>query len=121
MDNKTYKRAGEAANKLTEPERLFLWRRRFKMTQRQAGLQLGMTRVVYANMEDGVVRIPTKYKVRAMFLGPVTDAERCTIYRRRSGMTQQQVANELECSRDHVRRMERGKVKADDLLWFWEQ
>ncbi len=51
----------------------------------------------------------------------ITDFEWCRIMRRRTGKSQQEIANEMETTRVWVNRLESGFENCDDLIWYWEQ
>lgn len=54
-------------------------------------------------------------------IGKLQVHERCLLYRRRAGSTQQTVADDLGCCRYVVNQMEHGDLSCDDLTWYWEQ
>ena len=102
---------------LTSCERLLIYRRRRGETQHQAASRLGITRDVYSSWER-TKRANTHPPLK---IGRLHTHERCLLYRRRVGKSQQQVANSLGCCRYWVNQMERGKVPCHMLVCYWEQ
>jgi DNA-binding XRE family transcriptional regulator len=104
--------------KPTNAEKLFLMRRRQGLSQLDMAKALGISPFAYGMLERGEVAV-AQHSVSLS--GPLSDAERCVLMRRRAGFTQKRVAKELGCSRAWVNKMERGEAKIDELLWYWEQ
>ena len=103
---------------LTFAEKLFIWRHRAGMTQHQAARYLNMTGSRYTTLERGAAEeMPTKLRNRTF--DHLTPEETCVLERRRRGMTQEQVAEELGLSRVWVVRMERGLANSDKLVDYW--
>lgn len=75
-----------------------------------------MTRGRYGRVE----RDQSFEKLPVSRIVDLSDAERCLIYRRRLGVTQQEVANALKVSRFWVNAMERGRENCARLTEFWE-
>lgn len=75
-----------------------------------------MTRGRYGRVErdQSLERLPVSR------VTDLSDAERCLIYRRRLGITQQEVANSLGISRFWVNAMERGRENCARLIEFWK-
>lgn len=102
---------------LTQGEKLRLWRRRLKLSQKEAGRRFDVSGWTYGEMERGALPAPS-YAWKGPFeLHPY---ERCFIYRLRAGKTQREIASELGCSRIWVNRMETGQANCDHLIWYWE-
>lgn len=95
-------------------ELLFLWRRRKNLTQREAARRLKVSVDTYreweADQRDGQ---PKK------LLKDLTTAETCVLRRRRSGLTQKEVAAELGLTRVWVNRMEKGLADPEALKAYW--
>ena len=100
---------------LTNSERLLIQRRRRKETQAQAAHRWRTSLSRYSFWERGY-EDPPSVKV-----GQLKPHERCLLYRRRAGYSQQQVAEDLGFCRHWINRMENGLESCDDLLWYWEQ
>lgn len=101
--------------RLTSGETLIIDRRRRGENQIEAARRLGVTSSMYGKMEREIVD-----RLRAEVF-PLAPHERCLIYRRRAGKRQEDVAAEMEICRWWFNQMERGDVKCDPLLWYWEQ
>jgi transcriptional regulator with XRE-family HTH domain len=95
-------------------ERLWLYRIRMKLTQRQRAEALGVKVDRYRDWETGVV---TKDMPITTLI--VTPTEMCRLRRRREGMTQQEVADAMGVSRLWVLKMERGEAPSGRLINFW--
>lgn len=108
--------------RITAGEKLLLARLRAGETQAQTAERLGLSRKIYGLVEQDR-RVLTTVVPAAGSIGSRTirPHERCLLYRRRAGWTQERVANDLDMSRWWVNQMERGLVSCDRLLWYWEQ
>ena len=100
--------------RLTNAETLLLQRRRLNEGQMAAAKRHGVTHSMYGKWERGVVDSP-RVKISGL-----KDHERCLLYRRRSGMRQEDVADDLRCCRYWLNMIERGEAPCDNLLWYWE-
>lgn len=97
-------------------EKLLIWRRREGYTQRQAGPMLGMSFTAYKAIE----RQETKCGLTDMpFIGDLYSHEICFIFRRRSGWTIPECAEQAGVSRYWYNLMEQGKVCPDRLIEYW--
>lgn len=102
---------------LTLGEQLLIARRRSGESQETVARRLGMTRNVYGRVErddEDVSGIPVPE------LGELTQDEICLILRRRSGLTQEECAEKMGCTRFWFNQMETGKVSSAELVKFWE-
>ena len=105
---------------LTRGERLLIDRRRRGENQGEAAERLGLTRTSYGAMERDLQ--PDLLKPGQLpKIGKLEVHERCLLYRRRVGKTQEEVALELKCCRWTVNQMERGLAPLHDLVSYWEQ
>lgn len=100
--------------RLTLGERLLIDRRRRSEDQSEAAKQHGVTRTVYGTWERDVVAGP------AVKIGALEPYERCLLYRRRAGSTQEIVATGLERCRWWINKMESGEVDCTELMCYWE-
>jgi transcriptional regulator with XRE-family HTH domain len=104
--------------KLTDGERLLIWRKRMGVNQRWAAQEFAVSYKIYSLIERDELPILK----RLQWVPTSLEAhERCLLYRRRAGYTQKRVAEELEMSRYWINKMENGRAPCDDLLWYWEQ
>lgn len=101
--------------RLTPGETRLIDRRRRGEGQGAAAHRLGISHSMYGKWERDVV------SVEAVEVLPLQAHERCLLYRRRVGHTQEQVAQELGCCRWWLNQMERGVVACDELIHHWEQ
>lgn len=101
---------------LTAGERLLLWRLRSGFSQRRAANYLKVTYQQYSAWETG----KDTTKVPKQALGKITAPEKCIIYRKRAGVTQRKIADDLGCCVFTVRKMEQGVRPVDDLVEYWE-
>ena len=90
------------------------------LDRREAGLNLrGMAELLGVDLKKYIESERSQTPSRLLLQEQGT-CEKCVIYRRRSKMTQDQVAKELGVSRGWVNSMERGRVPCDTLVWYWE-
>ena len=101
--------------RLTIGEKLLINRRRKGKSQTSSAKFHQVSQSTYGRWERDEEIGP---KVMASGLRP---HERCLLYRRRAGCTQQQVAEDLDVCRWWINKMERGLTTCDQLLWYWEQ
>lgn len=99
---------------LTDGERLYIVRRRKKRTQKDAAALYGVSRVTYNRWENDLANGPTEA------LTSIFAFERCLINRKRSGMTQADLAKDLKISRHWLNLMENGNINCKPLVDFWE-
>jgi DNA-binding XRE family transcriptional regulator len=102
--------------KLTPAERLLVDRRRRGETQGAAAARHGVSHSRYSRWERGLDE-PTEAAPRITTLKP---HEKCLLYRRRVGITQATVAEDLNRCKMWVRQMERGEVDCTELVQYWE-
>lgn len=102
---------------LTRGERIFLARRRNRESQEVAAACALVSRMQYQRAELDVDPrpVPSPRAIRP------TPLEELVILRRRSGLTQDEVAHSLGLSRQWVNKMELGKIEATRLQEFWER
>lgn len=105
----------------SKPEALLIYRRRIGASQEDAARQRGVSMRKYTGWEYGT-RTDDCPDVRRRIL-PLTDAEVCFLYRRRSKMSVNALARDLGCTAYWVTRIERGREPSSvgTLLEYWEQ
>ncbi len=101
--------------KLTRGERLAIDRRRRGERQRAAAERLQVPLSRYSKWERDLD--PEAPSIR---VGSLKGHERCYLYRRRSGKTQQEVATDMGICRYWLNRMEIGEADCTDLACYWE-
>lgn len=101
--------------RLTAGEALLIDRRRRDESQLAAAGRLGVTHSMYGKFERDVVVSACPPKIKTLKVN-----ERCLLYRRRVGKTQEAVAKGLKICRWWLNQQERGQVPCDELLWYWE-
>jgi DNA-binding XRE family transcriptional regulator len=108
---------------LTAAERLLVDRRRRDETQAEAALRYKVSQSRYSRWERGL-----DDPIETLGPGPVLPRvsplkphEKCLLYRRRVGVTQAKVAEDLNRCKMWVRQMERGEVDSTELVQYWEQ
>lgn len=102
---------------LTTGEILLLARRRSGESQEKCAHGHGLTRNAYGKLERDD---DTHANVKIPVLNELTDAERCLILRRRSGLKQDECAEEIGITRFWFNRIEVGKVDASSLVVYWD-
>lgn len=102
--------------RLTAGETLLLARRRSGESQEKCADRYGLTRNAYGKFERDD---ETYTNIKIPELNELTDAEKCLILRRRSGLTQDECAEEIGITRFWFNRMEVGKVDASSLVAYW--
>lgn len=105
-----------ANRRLTYGEQRVLARRTIGITQERMARQLRMTVKKYRAEER---RTDYRKAPEGFTWGGLCDHDRCFILRRRSTLTQVQVAKALLVSRVWVNLMERGKVPCGMLTEYW--
>ena len=100
--------------RLTDGETQLIKRRRLGENQLQAATRHNISHSMYGKWERGVVPCP---KERVL---PLKAYEKCLLYRRRVGYSQERVAKELKVCRWWFNQMERGTVNYDVLVAYWE-
>jgi len=100
---------------LSEGERSLIYRRRMGFSQKQMAAIAGVKRRRYSEMETkGSNTLAVAFVVL-----PLTGAEKCLIWRRRSGWTQQACADLMGITRYWYNLMENGKAGSEKLEAFW--
>ena len=119
MENKTKQQRTERdiSETLTNGEILMLWRRRRGWNQIDSANYHGVSifKLKLAEYDKS-----KDFKYRNFKLGQLSPHEKCLIYRKRNGITQTQLCQILECSREWLRLQESGIVSCSKLLAFWE-
>ena len=103
--------------RLSNGERLLLNRRRGGESQREAAECFETTLFIYGQWERDVVTGPRPSRLDGRSVEP---HERCLLYRRRLGDSQELIASVLGRCRWWVNLMERGLVPCDELIGYWE-
>lgn len=103
---------------LTLQECMILYRRRLEISQEQMACLFGVHREKYGMFERGQI---SQLKADRPALGSLQDHEKCFIFRRRSGWTQESCAELMGITRYWFNLMELGKAPVDLLLKFWGQ
>jgi len=98
---------------LTKGEVQFLQRRRRGHSIQKEAEHRHLTMQQIRDMESSQARSAGKLKL--------TDVEYCVVLRKRTGLTQQQVADALGVSRYWVMLMENEKAPINRLLQYWEK
>ena len=110
---------------LTYGEQLILFRRRQGMTKTEMMKEIGCSRRKYNAEEDRSDHsVLFTFKDFADWVPQwhnLYQFERCFIWRRRSKLTQKQVAEKLGVSRETVNQMERGHITCRLLVEFWDE
>lgn len=100
---------------LSPGERLLLWRRRAELTWYESAKRFDVTIKKYRMWEEDRLsdgpEIPRLRKVQ--------DHEACYLLRRRTGLHQDQLAEEVGVSRVWLNRMENGQENCSRLVDYW--
>jgi hypothetical protein len=104
---------------MTYGEQMLLDRRFSFRTQVETAQRLEMPVKKYRALEQRSDHRKIPLGFRTYRWSDLLDHDRCFILRRRSKMTQAQVADALGCSRVWVNLMERGEVPCQRLVEFW--
>jgi len=101
--------------RLNNAEKLFITRKRMEHTQQGMAEHCGITRLEYIEIEKG--EKPLSYwPYDVLHLQP---NEKCVIARRRFGITQQELADQLSFSRYYINKMENGHADCGWLTGYW--
>lgn len=103
---------------LTDGEKLLIARRRSGESQETIARRHGITRNVYGRIERDDEDFRASIAIPE--LGELADDEKCLLLRRRSGLTQEECAEDLGVTRFWFNQMEMGKVSCSELVKFWE-
>lgn len=110
---------------ITDSETLFIQRRRLGVSQKARAEQLNISEWQYTEYEQDRQEVPKGiYCPKGMgavsaYADPLTKIEELTLKRRRNGWTQQEVADDIGCSRLWVIRMESGTANPALLYDYW--
>ena len=99
----------------TKGESLLIWRRRSGFDQIEAAREMSVNADLYREWEND----KRTHDQPRKSLGVLKDHEVCLLLRRRNGMKQKQLAEELGVTRLWVIRMEAGEVPCDRLTRYW--
>lgn len=102
---------------LSEGECSLIYRRRMGFSQKQMAALTGVKRRKYSEMETK----GSNTLGLAVLIDPITTAEKCMIYRRRSGWTQQSCADLMGITRYWYNLMENDKAPSEKLEVFWNE
>ncbi len=98
-------------------ERLFIYRRRVRLTIDQLSYQLRVSVITYRRWEEG--KLPRTCP--DVEVGELSTIEKCILLRRRAKLTQDMVAARMGIASIGVKRMEAGLIRIDDLVKFWRK
>lgn len=101
----------------SEGERSLIYRRRMGFSQKQMAALTGVKRRKYSEMETK----GSNTLALVASVDPITAAEKCMIYRRRSGWTQQSCADLMGITRYWYNLMENDKAPSEKLEVFWNE
>lgn len=104
---------------LSTGERWLIWRRRETISQSQVAESVNLPRRRYSEFELGIGNYVLHLDAPAV--DNLTEAEKCFIWRRRSGWTQQACADLMGITRYWYNLMENGKVTSEKLEAFWNE
>lgn len=99
---------------LTPGEKLYLWRRRKNKRVWEYARQYGVSRYAYQRWENDLGD-----DIPIIKLMGVEQAEQFVILRKRSGMTQKELAARMGISRSWLHLVEAGKVSMKQAIEFW--
>lgn len=103
---------------LYEFERLLIQRKRKKQTQAEMADELKVSRLVYGKMERGEIEVDVNI-IAPRNINKLHPYEACMIWRRRIGLTQEDIANSINRCRYWVRLMESGEAPCQELIEYW--
>ena len=106
---------------LTRGEILFILRRRNGCTQSIAGEVIGVNRYEYGKIERDMSETKLIPDSRPLVFSQLSDSEKCTLIRKREGVTQKELASTLSMSRFWINQMELGRADPCVLVSFWEK
>lgn len=102
---------------LSTGECWLIWRRREEISQSKVAQSVKLTRRQYSEFELGISNHSVHLETPAN--GTLSEAEKCLIWRRRSGWTQQSCADLMDITRYWYNLMENGKAPSSKLETFW--
>lgn len=100
---------------LSPSEKLLIWRRRGKITQRQAAKIYKMPEKKYRNWEKGLYDWDPNIDV----IMPLDDQEKCFLLRKRFGYEQGDIAKRIGATRTMITEAENYNVPIAPLKEFW--
>lgn len=100
---------------LTLGEKLFLRRRREKISQAEMARRYSVSRYTYMNWEKNVGGID----IPSVDLKGITPTEHFVILRRRAGISQLELAARMGIDRKTLWQMENGHLPLRQLIEFW--
>lgn len=102
-------------------EYLTILRRRNNLSQRTAARLIGIPRNEFASVEREEIILKNTSSLFLPSLGELEAHEKCLIFRKRSGWTILECANQIGISRYWYNMMELGKAPMDRLIEYWVQ
>ena len=102
---------------LSPGEQLLIWRKRQKWNQATAAKHFKRSLFHLKLAEYDKI---DNFKYPKLDLGELAPHERCLIYRKRSGKTQEEIAPFIGIGRYWLQLQERGVVSCHRLLGYWE-
>ncbi len=104
--------------KLERYEAFIINRKRQNLKRKQIAKLAGITTSGYTSLEKEQYNKNYKH-ILTPIIKDLTEAEELTILRKRHGITQEQLAEEVGCTRLWVNKMEKGLVNTFLLRRFW--
>lgn len=110
-------RVGQGSTlELSQGEKFLIYRKREGISQAEMARRFHMKRRRYSEFEaSGMI----DRKVEDICVEPLKPHEKCLIWRRRSGWTQEAIAELMGITRYWLMLMETGQVPCDNLEAFW--
>ena len=106
--------------KLTDKQKMLIWRWRNKMSQKQAAKYFGMKLHKYRELENRSVSGVDEFIDHAIEPIKPTNREICKLLAREECIDQVGIASSLRLSRQYVNMMENGKAPETHLVNFWK-
>ena len=103
------------AQGLSKRECFLIYRRRQGLSQGQMATMYDMKRRRYSEFEAGIIDADMP-NIRIL---PLSAAELCFLWRRRTGETQKKMAEDMGVARYWLMLMETGKAPSDKLEAYW--
>lgn len=105
------------ASDLSRGEKLYLWRKRYALSQIEASVDLGVSLIAYRVMEEDGEGSNPPFKT----LGALEPTEEFVTLRRRQGWTRADLGVVMEVSAEWIRKMESGLAPMVRLEEYWGQ
>lgn len=105
--------------KLTDKQKMLIWRLRNNMSQKQAAEHFTMKLHTYRDIESGGANLTVGIRMRIADITP-TNREICKLLAREECIDQVGIASSLRLSRQYVNMMENGKAPETHLVNFWK-